>query len=150
MRVYLRFYWFFIDRRSSLKVLFLITRLLLEACDKSSKWSWYHIVGIDTIWLDTAILTWGPWSTLWLYFPKGWQPPPIILLVEGVPLIISHTGVHETCATLPSTSSRIYDKEKHEQVKSTIFNKFVVGLNTFLFGPTRLKIGHKFCVHTYK
>ena len=70
----------------------------------------------------------------------------------GIPLLrwwslrISHIGVHnvyyETCALFSSTKSRIYDKEKSEQVKLVLLYKSVMDSNTFLFEPTVPKTGH--------
>ena len=61
-------------------------------------------------------------------------------------LRIYHIGVHklyyETCALFSSTKSRIYDKEKHKQVKVIIFYKSAMDSNTFLFDPIVPKIGH--------
>ena len=63
---------------------------------------------------------------------------------------IYHIGVRDTRDLLSITISQIYDKEKREQVKAIIFNKFSMDSNTFLFGPTKPKIGHKLCVCKYK
>ena len=63
---------------------------------------------------------------------------------------IYHKGVHETRPLFSSTSLRIYNKSKHEQVKEIIFNKSMMDLNTFLFDPGNPKIGHTLCVRMYK
>ena len=65
-----------------------------------------------------------------------------------LPLRISHIKVHETHNLLSSTSSRIYKKDKHVQVKAIIFIEFTMDLNSFLFDPIKPKIGHKLHVHT--
>ena len=57
-------------------------------------------------------------------------------------------GLHETRTLLSSTSLRIFDKEKHEQVKEILFNKSAMDLNTFLFDSVNPKIGHKLRVRT--
>ena len=74
-------------------------------------------------------------------------PPPDH---PGTSLIISHIGVHETRALFSITSSKIYSKDKREQVQAIIFNKFMADSNTFLFNTVKPKIGHKLCVCRYK
>ena len=69
--------------------------------------------------------------------------------VSNQGLIISHIGLHETRAIFSSTSSRIYDKEKREQVKEIIFNKFAIDSNIFLFGTVNPKIGHELRVRIH-
>ena len=63
---------------------------------------------------------------------------------------ISHIGVHETCDLFSSTSLRIFDKEKHEQVKAILFIKFTMDLNIFLLNPVKTKLFHKLRVRMYK
>ena len=59
---------------------------------------------------------------------------------------IFHIGVHkvydETCDLFSSTLSRIYDKDKCEEVKVMILYKSVMESNTFLFDPGRTGISH--------
>ena len=57
-------------------------------------------------------------------------------------LIGLHTVYYETRDLLSSTKLRIYDKEKRKQGKVIISYKFVMDSNTFLFEPTKPKIGH--------
>ena len=65
---------------------------------------------------------------------------------RGGSMRISYIGVnklyYETRALFSSTSSRIYDKQKCEQVKVFLFYKSAMGLKTLLFKPTETKIGH--------
>ena len=60
---------------------------------------------------------------------------------------IYHIRVDDTRDLSSITSSQIYNKDKHEKVKSSLFNKFVMELNTLLFDTVRKKIGHKLHVH---
>ena len=53
-----------------------------------------------------------------------------------------HTVYYETRDLLSGTKLRIYDKDEHKKVKVSISYKYAMDLNTFLFDPTRLKIGH--------
>ena len=59
---------------------------------------------------------------------------------------ISHIGVHtlyyETRALFSFTSSKIYNREKHELSKVIIFTKYAMDSNTFLFEHADPKIGH--------
>ena len=65
-------------------------------------------------------------------------------------MIIYHIRVHETRDLFSSTCSKIYDKEKRNQVKALLFNKFAMESNKFLFKPVNPKIGHKMCIRMYK
>ena len=49
---------------------------------------------------------------------------------------------YETRDLLSGTKLRIYDKDEHKKVKVSISYKYAMDLNTLLFDPTRLKIGH--------
>ena len=60
MGVSLRGHLSYIDRRVSLKVILLNIKSLLETFKKLSKRYWYRMVGIDTLWLGTIILTCYP------------------------------------------------------------------------------------------
>ena len=53
-----------------------------------------------------------------------------------------HKVYSDTHDLFASTKSQIYDKERRNQVKVIIFYKHVIESNTFLFGPTDMKIGH--------
>ena len=61
-------------------------------------------------------------------------------------LRIYHIGVHkeyyETRFLFSITNSKIYNKEKCEQVKVLIFYKSTTNFNTFLFDPPVTEIGH--------
>ena len=63
---------------------------------------------------------------------------------------IYHIRVDDTRDLSSITSSQIYNKDKHEKVKSSLFNKFVMELNALLFDPVNTKIDHKLCLCTYK
>ena len=52
---------------------------------------------------------------------------------------ISHIGLHDNLALLSSTISRIYNKDKHEQVKAILFNKFSMDLKIFLFNRVYIR-----------
>ena len=52
---------------------------------------------------------------------------------------ISHIGVHDTCAIFPITGSRIYDKDKREQVKVIIFEYIYNGLKYILIWARQSK-----------
>ena len=43
---------------------------------------------------NKVVLDLGTWSMLWLYFLKGWQSPPNLLLVEGGSIILQTTDWH--------------------------------------------------------
>ena len=52
---------------------------------------------------NKVILELGPWSTVWFYFPKGRQPPPIFLLVEGVSIHPKTSDWHLKPKYMPCT-----------------------------------------------
>ena len=53
-----------------------------------------------------------------------------------------HTFYYDTRALSSSNKLRIYDIDKHEQVKIILFYKSVTESNIFLFNPAVPKINH--------
>ena len=67
--------------------------------------------------------------------------------LKGI-LKISHIEVHDTRALFSSTSSQIYDKQKHGRMKAILFNKFAVDSITLLF-ETSSQIQVTSCVYVH-
>ena len=57
-------------------------------------------------------------------------------------LRISNIGVQDNRHLFSITSSKIYNKEKREQVKAIIFYKSAMDSNPLLFETFKLKIGY--------
>ena len=89
----------------------------------------------------------SPWTFIFLVkFLVAIYPSPIFCVSLSRCLRISHTVLYkfycENCALFSITSSQIYNKEKHEQVKIIILYKSAMELNIFLLGTAVPKIGH--------